>query len=171
MISSTLAGEAQLWYHTIGNLPDCPHNFKGWILALHARFMTCCAALTAQHKFDLCKYLPELGMQAFYHQLVMLNTTLSELYNKPVLLCKLLHSVPIHLIDYAIKARECSPGITPLEVWVAELSHIEHSEEVTKLLHKEQNAKLRTLKEGFSASKETLNNPRRRDLPCLIKGN
>jgi hypothetical protein len=27
------------------------------------------------------------------------------------------------------------------------------------------------LKEGFSASNETLNNPRRRDLPCLMKGN
>jgi hypothetical protein len=27
------------------------------------------------------------------------------------------------------------------------------------------------VKEGFSASKETLNNPRRRDLPCLMKGN
>jgi hypothetical protein len=29
----------------------------------------------------------------------------------------------------------------------------------------------KTLKEGFSASNETLNNPRQRDLPCLMKGN
>jgi hypothetical protein len=29
----------------------------------------------------------------------------------------------------------------------------------------------RPLKEGFSASNETLNNPRQRDLPCLMKGN
>ena len=143
-ISSALAGEARLWYHTIGDLPDRPHTFKGWILALHARFVTRRAALTAQHEFDSCEYSPELGVQAFYHQLVMLNTTLSEPFDEPALSRKLLHSVPIRLIDYAIKARECSPGVTPLEVWVAELSHIEHSEEVTKLLHKERNAESRT---------------------------
>jgi hypothetical protein len=68
MISSALTREARLWYHTI---PDCPHMFKGWILALHARFVTRWAALTAQYKFDLCEYSPKLGVQAFYHQLVM----------------------------------------------------------------------------------------------------
>jgi hypothetical protein len=39
MISSALTGNACVWYHTINNLPDCPNTFRGWILALHARFI------------------------------------------------------------------------------------------------------------------------------------
>jgi hypothetical protein len=39
VISSALTGNARVWYHTVSNLPDCPNTFRGWILALHARFM------------------------------------------------------------------------------------------------------------------------------------
>jgi hypothetical protein len=167
-ISSALTGEVRLWYHTIGDLPDRPNSFKAWILALHARFITRRAALTAQYEFDLYEYSPELGVQAFYHQLVLLNVTLSKLYDKPALSHKLLHSVPIHLINYAIKARECSTGVTPLEVWVAELSHIEHSEEVTRLLHKERNAKSQTRTSASStpAPSKTRHNRNGRTTPA-----
>jgi hypothetical protein len=140
MISSALTGNARVWYHTVSNLPDHPNTFRGWILALHARFVNCQAALTMQHEFDLCEYLPEQGIQAFYHQQVLLNSILSKPYDEPALSRKMLHNVLLCMINYVIKARECSPSITSIDVWVAELSQIEHSEEVTRLLHKERNA-------------------------------
>jgi hypothetical protein len=65
------------------------------------------------NEFNSFEYTPKMGVQAYYHQLVLLNMTLSKPHNKPAL----------------------------------------------------------SLKEGFSASDETLNNPRQRDLPCLMKGN
>jgi hypothetical protein len=104
------------------------------------------------NKFNPFECTPKMSIQAYYHQLVLLNLMLSEPHNKPVLSHRLLQDVPICLIDYAIKARECTPGVTPLEVWVIELSNIEHSKEVTRLLHKEWNAKLRNCASASSSS-------------------
>src|SRR5271156_1782616 len=44
------------------------------------------------------------------------------------------------------------PGITPLEVWVAEPSHIKHSENVAKLLQKEHQAESRKCADVSSSS-------------------
>jgi hypothetical protein len=94
---------------------------------------------------------------------------LSKLYNKPALLHKMLHSVPIRMINYAIKARECSPSIISLDVWVAELSQIEHSEEVTRLLHKEQNTELQTRARALSSSTSSRTRNDRNDCTAPTK--
>jgi hypothetical protein len=80
-ILSALTGEAHSWYHTASDPVEHPHTFQGWILALYTKFVNHRAALTAQHKFDSCEYLPKLGVQAYYHQLVMLNMSLSKPYS------------------------------------------------------------------------------------------
>jgi hypothetical protein len=85
VISGALSGDVHVWYHTIGELPNQPKSFKDWILALHARFITCCAALMALSEFNSFEYSPEQGVQAYYHQLVLLNQMLSNLHDEATL--------------------------------------------------------------------------------------
>jgi hypothetical protein len=89
-ISGALSGDVRIWYNTMGDLPNQPKSFKDWILALHARFITRRAALTALSEFNSFEYSPEQGIQAYYHQLVLLNQMLSNLHNEATLLSRLL---------------------------------------------------------------------------------
>lgn len=131
-LPAALSGDAKLWYHTTRELQDPPLTFVNWILALHVEFITRRAASTAFKEYNSCEYAPEKGILAFYHRLITLNALLSEPHDEPTLSQQLLQKVPISYINYAIKFRDCTPGITPIDTWVHELGNIEHSELLAK---------------------------------------